>query len=96
MEISSKEANSKAKQHDVKTKVTSKHGNFSLNENTAIQEKIKSCRDQSLVVKMEKGNNLMIYCSTTAFKKIRKQIVRSIEENTNLEHLEIEDQKVSV
>ena len=34
---------------------------------------------------MEKGNNFMIYCSTTAFEKIRRQIIRSIQENTNLE-----------
>ena len=34
--------------------------------------------DQSLVVKMGKGNNLRIYCSTTAFEKIGRQIVRSI------------------
>ena len=32
----SPEANSKEKQHDVKTKVTSKHGNFTLNEKAAI------------------------------------------------------------
>ena len=42
---------------------------------------------------MEKGNNLRIYCSTTAFEKIRRQIVRSIQENTNLEHIENEDKK---
>ena len=80
----------------MKTKVTSKHGNFTLNEKAAIQKKIKSCKDQSLVVKMEKGNNLRIYCSTTAFEKIRRQIVRSIQENTNLEHIENEDQKGQV
>ena len=45
---------------------------------------------------MEKGNYLRIYCSTTAFEKIRRQIVRSIRENTNLEHVENEDQKGQV
>ena len=45
MEISTEEANSKEKQHDVKTKVTSKHGNSTLNEKAAIQKKIKSCKD---------------------------------------------------
>ena len=57
MQISTEEANSKEKQHDLKTKVTYKHGNFTLNEKTAIQKKNKSCKDQSLVAKMEKGNN---------------------------------------
>ena len=45
-----------------------------INEKAAIQKKIKSCKDESLVVKMEKGNNLRIYCRTTAFEKIRRQI----------------------
>ena len=79
-----------------RSKVTSKHGNFTLNEKAAMQKKIKSRKDRSLVVKMEKGNNLRIYCSTTAFEKIRRQIVRSIQENTNLEHIENEDQKGQV
>ena len=97
VQITMEEAKSKEKQHDLKTKVTSKHGNFTLNEKAAIQKKkIKSCKDESLVVKMEKGNNLRIYCSTTAFEKIRRQIVRSIQENTNLEHIENEDQKGQV
>ena len=45
---------------------------------------------------MEKGNNSTIYCSATAFEEIRRQIVRSIQENTNLEHIENEDQKGQV
>ena len=36
---STEEANSKEKQHDVKTEVTSKHGNFTLNMKAAIQKK---------------------------------------------------------
>ena len=96
VKISTEEAKSKEKQHDLKTKVTSKHGNLTLTEKAVIQKKIKSCKDGSLVVKMEKGNNLRICCSTTAFEKIRRQIVRSIQENTNLEHIENEDQKGQV
>ena len=81
VQISTEEANSKEKKHDVKTKVTSKHGNFILNKKVAKQKEVKWCKDQ-LVVKMEKANNLKIYCSTTALEKIRKQILRSIKENT--------------
>ena len=96
VQISTEEVKSKEKQHDLKTKVISNHGNFAINEKAAIQKKIKSCKDQSLVVKMEKGNNLRIYCSTTAFEKIRRQIVRSIRANINLEHIENQDQKGQV
>ena len=74
VKISTEEAKSKEKQHDLKTKVTSKHGNLTLNEKAAIQKKIKSCKDESWVVKMKKGNNLRICCSTTVFEKIRRQI----------------------
>ena len=39
----------------------------------AIQKKkIKSGKDEPLVVKMEKTKNLRIYCSTVAFEKIRR------------------------
>ena len=58
MQISTEEAKSKEKQHDLRTKVTSKQGNFTLNEKAAIQKKIKSCKDESLVVKMEKKKQL--------------------------------------
>ena len=33
------------------------------------KKKIKSCKNQSLVVKMEKRNNLRFYYSKTAFEK---------------------------
>ena len=58
VQISTEKAKSEEKQHDLKTKTTSKHGNFTLNEKAAIQKKIKPCKNQSLVIKMEKGNNL--------------------------------------
>ena len=45
---------------------------------------------------MEKENNLSTYCNTTAFEKTRKLIVRSIQENTNLEHIASKDQKGQV
>ena len=73
-QVSTEEANQKTKtrkekQNDLKTKVISKHGNFTLNEKTVIQKKIESCKNQSLVVKMEKRNNLRFYYSKTAFEK---------------------------
>ena len=54
VKISTEEAKSKEKQHDLKTKVISKHGDFTLNEKAAIQKRIKSCKDQLLVAKMKK------------------------------------------
>ena len=63
----------------------SRRVNYTINENTATKKKIKSCREISLQIKMEKGNNLRIFCSTTAFENIRKIIVETIANNYALE-----------
>ena len=62
--------------------------NYTINEKTAIKKKIKSCRDVLLQIKMEKGNNLRIFCSTTAFEDIRKIIIETIASNYVLEKTE--------
>ena len=49
---------------------------FSMNEAAAIRKKIKTCYEEPLVVKLEKGNNLRIFCSTTAFEGV-KQIIEN-------------------
>ena len=51
--------------------------NYTVNEKTAIKKKIKSCRKVPLHIKMEKGNNMRISCSTRAFENIRKKNHRS-------------------
>ena len=40
---------------------------FSMNEEAAVRKKIKTSNEETLLVKLEKGNNLRIFCSTTAF-----------------------------
>ena len=40
---------------------------------------------------MEKGNNLRIFCSTTAFEKIRKIIIETIASNYALDKTENRD-----
>ena len=35
--------------------------NYTINEKTAIKKKIKPCREVPLQIKMEKGNNLIIF-----------------------------------
>ena len=65
--------------------------NYTINEKTAIKKKIKSCRDVLLQIKMEKGNNLRIFCSTTAFEDIRKIIIETTASNYVLEKTENRD-----
>ena len=65
----------------------SRRVNYTINEKTAIKKKIKSCREVPLEIKMEKGNNLRIFCSTTAFEN-RKVIIETVASNYVLEKTE--------
>ena len=65
--------------------------NYTINEKTIIEKKIKSCREVPLEIKMEKGNNLRIFCSTTAFENIRKIIIETVASNYVLEMTENKD-----
>ena len=58
---------------------------------TAIKNKIKSCIEVPLEIKMEKGNNLRIFCSITAFENIRKTITETVASNYILEMTENKD-----
>ena len=44
-----------------------KTARLSMNEEVALRNKIKTCSDEALVLKCEKGNNLRIFCGTIAF-----------------------------
>ena len=69
----------------------SRRVNNTINEKTTIKMKIKSCREVPLQIKMEKGNNLRIFCSTTAFENIIKVIIETIASNYALEKTENRD-----
>ena len=47
---------------------------FSMNEEAALRKKIKTCHEEALVLKLEKGNNLRIFCSATAFQGVKEII----------------------
>ena len=53
-----------------------KTARFSKNEEAEVRKKIKTCNEEPLVVKLEKGNNLKIFCSTTVFEEL-KQIIEN-------------------
>ena len=70
----------------------SRRVNYAINEKTAIKKKLKSCsREVPLEIKMEKGNNLRIFCSTIAFENIRKIIIQTVASNYVLEMTENKD-----
>ena len=50
-----------------------------------------SVKTDILEIKMEKGNNLRIFCSTAAFENIRKIIIETVASNYVLEMTENKD-----
>ena len=69
----------------------SRRVNYTINnKKKTIKKKIKSCREVSLEIKMEKGNNLKIFCSTTAFES-RKIIIETVANKYVLEMTENKD-----
>ena len=68
-------------------KVQTRQSNFILNQAVALTKKIKSCRQEILVVKLVRGNNLRINCSTTASETVRKLIGSQIDNSSTVEYL---------
>ena len=65
--------------------------NYTINEKKAIKKRIKLCREVPLEIKMEKRNNLRIFCSITAFESIRKIIIETVASNYVLQMTENKD-----
>ena len=86
------------KEHEVQPerKVQTRQSNFVLNQTVALTKKIKSCRQKTLVVKLEKGSNLRIHCNTNAFETVRKLIGSQIDNSSTLECLSNEDLKGNI
>lgn len=39
-----------------------------MNEEATLRKKTKTCNEEALVLKLEKVNNLRIFCGSTSFK----------------------------
>ena len=59
-----------------------------MNENKIIQS-----MKNALVLKLEKGNNLRIFCRTTTFKGVKEIIKNTISKSKKVEHLRNEVQE---
>ena len=66
---------------------------FRKNEETAVRKKIKTCNEEQLVVKLEKRNNLRIFCSTTAFEGVKQIIENTVNKINKIEYIRNEDQQ---
>ena len=50
---------------------------FNINKEAALKRKIKTSNEEALVPKLEKGNNLRVFCNTTAKKMIQNTVSKS-------------------
>ena len=73
--------NSEQNKQDSRRMIT-RTARFSMNKEAAVRKKINSSNEEPLVVKIEKGNNVRIFCSTTAFQGV-KQIIKNTAKSTN-------------
>ena len=74
--------NSEQNKQDSRRMIT-RTARFSMNKEAAVRKKINSSNEEPLVVKIEKGNNVRISCSTTAFQGV-KQIIKNTAKSTNI------------
>ena len=62
---------------------------FSMNEEVAVRKKIKTYNEELLLLKLEKRNNLRIFCSTTAFEEVEQIIESTVNKIKKIEHIRI-------
>ena len=74
-------------------RVITRTARFSMNEEAAVRKKIKTCNKEPLLVKLEKGNNLRIFCSTTAFEGVKQIIENTVSKINKIEYIRNEDQE---
>ena len=66
---------------------------FSMNEETAVRKKIKTCNKEPLIGKLKKENNLRIFCSTTGFEEVKQIIENTVNKIIKVECIRNEDQE---
>ena len=64
-----------------------------MNEEAAARKKIKTRNEEPLLVKLEKGNNLRTFCSTTAFEGVKQIIENTVSKINKTEYMRNEDQE---
>ena len=64
---------------------------FNINKEAALKRKIKTSNEEALVPKLEKGNNLRVFCNTTAFEWVKKMIQNTVSKSNKKKYLRNED-----
>ena len=92
--ISMKNNSSKIEKNDiisVESKIMTRTTRYRINEKIAIDKKIKACNNQPIQIKMEKGNNLRVYCRAVAFERVRGIIEKILGTNYTINQAKTKD-----
>ena len=84
--------NTEESQEDSRRMIT-RTDRLSMNDEAAVRKKIKTCNEEPLVVKLEKGNNLRIFFSTTTFEGVKQIIENTVSKIIKIEYIRNEDQE---
>ena len=84
--------NTEESQEDSRRMIT-RTDRLSMNDEAAVRKKIKICNEEPLVVKLEKGNNLRIFFSTTTFEGVKQIIENTVSKINKIEYIRNEDQE---
>ena len=77
--VNRKEVSENAEEiYEYSRRMITRTSRFSMNEEAAVRKKVKTCNKEPLVVKLEKGNNLRTFCSTTAFEGVKHIIENTV------------------
>ena len=74
-------------------RMITRRARFSMNEEAVVRKKIKAYNEEPLVVKLEKGNDLKIFCSTTAFEGVKQIIENTVSKINKIEYIRNKDQE---
>ena len=84
--------NTEESQEDSRRMIT-RTDRLSMNDEAAVRKKIKTCNEEPLVVKLEKGNNLRIFFSTTTFEGVKQIIENTVSKINKIEYIRNGDQE---
>ena len=71
--------------------MTNKTTRYRINEKIATDKKMKACNNEPIQIKMEKGNNLRVYCIAVAFEGVRGILEKILETNYTINQTQTKD-----
>ena len=75
----------------VESRIMRRTTRYRINEKIATDKKMKACNNEPIQIKMEKGNNLRVYCSAVVFEGVRGILEKILETNYTINQTQTKD-----